>query len=104
MLRVCSRHPNLNVAVRIPAEGSLNLELSPITKYLSISQTASVLLVGCLYLNMIHSVYMLLVGCLYLNMIHTVYMLLVGCLYLNMIHTVYMFTVCCLYPANMPLL
>ena len=56
MPRVCSRHQNLNVAVRMPAEGSLNFELSPITKYLSISQTANMLLVGCLYLNTIHTV------------------------------------------------
>ena len=88
MPSVCSRQPNLNVAVKMPAEGSLNLKLSPITKYLSISQT----------------VCMLLVGCLYLNMIHIVYMLLVGCLYLNMIHTVYMFTVCWLCLSNITLL
>ena len=47
----------------------MNFELSPITKYQSISQTANMLPVGCLYLNMIHTVYMLLVGCLYLNMV-----------------------------------
>ena len=51
MPRACTRQPNLNVAVRMSAEGSPNLELSPITQHLSTSQTANMLLVGCLYLK-----------------------------------------------------